>query len=341
MRRVLTAVVILLAFVLVLSRLDEVEQVLETLRRGNWLWLGLAAVCQLAWLANSALIYLTIYKMLAMPATLWQLLLLAATGHFVNIVAPSGGMGGMAVFVNDGVRKRLPPARVTIAGILYLILDYIAFLCVLVLGLAVLFRRDNLTGIEVGASALLLLAALTLAGMLALGAASPPTFKRVLLWATRNINRLVLPFLRREYLSEANAEVFATEAANDLCALRQHPRHYLTPAALMVLSKGLQILILALTFLAFGVPFSSGTIIAGYSIGYLFLIVSPTPGGIGVVEGALTLALGSLGVTLAAATILTLAFRGITFWLPLAYGFAAMRILQRQWGREKTEQLTP
>ena len=72
-----------------------------------------------------------------------------------------------------------------------------------------------------------------------------------------------------------------------------------------------------------------GPWIGGFSIGWLFLIVSPTPAGLGIVEGAMTLALASLHVPLEAATVITLAYRGLTFWLPFGYGFVAFRYLQR------------
>jgi uncharacterized protein (TIRG00374 family) len=83
-------------------------------------------------------------------------------------------------------------------------------------------------------------------------------------------------------------------------------------------------------FLAFKVPFTLGVLVGGFSIGYLFLIVSPTPAGIGFVEGALTLALNSLNVPLGAAAVLTAAYRGITFWVPLFGGMLAFRWLSRE-----------
>jgi uncharacterized membrane protein YbhN (UPF0104 family) len=44
----------------------------------------------------------------------------------------------------------------------------------------------------------------------------------------------------------------------------------------------------------------------------------------------MTLALNSLRVPLAAAAVITLAYRGITFWLPLAYGMLAFRWVGRK-----------
>lgn len=66
-------------------------------------------------------------------------------------------------------------------------------------------------------------------------------------------------------------------------------------------------------------------LITGYSIGVLFMAVAITPQGVGVVEGVMTAAFVSLGVPVARATIAVLAYRGISFWLPLLTGFIALR----------------
>jgi glycosyltransferase 2 family protein len=95
-----------------------------------------------------------------------------------------------------------------------------------------------------------------------------------------------------------------------------------------VLNKGLLILILTLTFLAFDRPFNPAAIIAAFSIAYLFLIVSPTPSGLGIVEGVMTVALSSLDVPLESAAVITLAYRGITFWVPLLVGMLTLRSIR-------------
>ncbi len=89
----------------------------------------------------------------------------------------------------------------------------------------------------------------------------------------------------------------------------------------------LLICVLAFTFLAWGTPFSVGTLVGGFAIAYLFLIVSPTPSGLGVVEGVMTIALNTLRVEWAAAALITLTYRLITFWFPLTVGGVAFRIL--------------
>jgi len=87
--------------------------------------------------------------------------------------------------------------------------------------------------------------------------------------------------------------------------------------------------VLYIIFLAFKVDFSAGTLVAGYSLSTLLAVVSPTPAGIGVVEGTMPLVLSSLRVPIGAATVITLAYRGVTFWMPFLLGIPALRLLSR------------
>lgn len=57
----------------------------------------------------------------------------------------------------------------------------------------------------------------------------------------------------------------------------------------------------------------------------VFYVVSITPGGIGVVEGVIALVYTSLGVPADKAAVITIAFRGLSFWLPMLVGFILIR----------------
>jgi len=58
------------------------------------------------------------------------------------------------------------------------------------------------------------------------------------------------------------------------------------------------------------------------------MIVSPTPAGLGFFEGSLTLVLTSMDIPIGYAAIITLAYRGITFWLTLLFGVISLRVLE-------------
>lgn len=333
MRRLLMAGVVLLGLALIWSQLAQVQLIFETLQRGNLLWLLLAVGVQQLWLINTTLTYRVIYRLLDMRVASRHLLPLVVTSNFINVATPSAGMGGMAIFISDARRQNLSTPRVTIAGVLFVLFDYFGFLCVLALGLLVLFRRGRLNPAEIAAAMVLVATALTLAGVLFLGARSGRRLEHLLVWGARTINRALFPLLRRPYLSEERAHKFACEAAEGLRALRADWHAYLLPAALSLSGKALLIAILFLTFLAFEQPVTVGTLIAGFSMAFLFMIVSPTPSGVGVVETVLPSALTVLRVPAGTALVIALAYRGLTFWLPFAYGFVTLRILEQRWGK--------
>jgi uncharacterized protein (TIRG00374 family) len=195
--------------------------------------------------------------------------------------------------------------------------------------LIVLFRRNDLNPSEITASLVMLAIASFLGFLLYLGSKSADALGNVLARIARFINRLVAPFLHREYLSEARAFEFAHEIALDLQSLPGRLPSLIQPFLLVLTGKALMMGILALSFLTFAVPFSTGVIVGGFSISYLFLIVSPTPAGIGIVEGIMPLALSSLKVQWSQAVIITLAYRAVTFWFPLGVGAFALRYITR------------
>ena len=169
--------------------------------------------------------------------------------------------------------------------------------------------------------------------MLYLGYRSEEKLGDLLGRMARIVNRLVKPFIHKEYLSEDRAHEFAHEVSDGLSSLTKKPASLVKPILWGLLNKILLMGVLLNSFLSFEVPFSAGTIIAGFAITYLFFIVSPTPAGVGLVEGIMPLVLISLRVNYSQAVVITLAYRAVTFWLPFGLGAWAFRSLHVQ---EKT-----
>lgn len=327
MRKFIIILVLFLGAGFVYLSFGEIETIIQTLQKGNIWFVLLAILIQCGWFLITGLTYLTLYRILGMDGTLYKMSLMSAAANFVNTIAPSAGMGGMAVFISDANRNGQSTGKVTVISILYVFIDYIAFMIVLTLGLIILFRRNDLHPTEIAASSVILAIALGLGFLLFLGSRSAAALGNALAWLARLINRAVKPFIHREYLSEARAYEFANEMATDLKSLPEKYRSLIKPILYALTNKTLMMCVLMAAFFSFQVPFTAGTIIGGFSIAYLFLIVSPTPSGIGIVEGIMPLALASLRVPWSQAVIITLAYRGVTFWLPLGVGAIAFRIL--------------
>jgi uncharacterized protein (TIRG00374 family) len=327
MRKFVAAIALLIGILYIIWRLSEVQAIVDTLRRGDWRFLILAFLLVGAWTLNIAISFRTIYRSIGLSETVNNLLPVVVAAQFVNVIAPSAGMSGMVVFLAEAKRRNYSTGKATIGAALYVLFDYVAFLCVLAVGLIVLFRRNNLNVGELVATAMLVGVAIFLSILIYLGLRSSVQLGNVLSWLAHLINYLLKPFLHREYLSEERARDFADEAADGLRELRWDPKKMLLPMLLALTKFGFLISIMLVSFLAFKVNVSPGTLIAGFSIAYLFLIISPTPSGLGIVEGMLTLSLTSMYIPLGAAAVVTMAYRGFTFWLPLVFGMAAFRWL--------------
>jgi hypothetical protein len=336
MRRFIFAILLLLATVLLCARLGPVTGFLDALRRGQPVWLGLAFITQAMWQVNQAAEYRAAHRAVGVELTLAQMLPVVAANNFMLVAAPSGSLSTFALFLANARREDLPPARVTLAVTLFAVAQYLGASCVLVGALALLWQQRVLNAGELLPALVLFGATGAMAGLLWLSLKSLAQLERVGLWLIRLGNRA----LRRNLISEIAWRAFLAEAAGGFELLRRQPlKIWLMPCALSLTGEGLAMILLSLIFAGFGQPLSAVAIVGGVSLSTLFTVVSPTPLGIGVAEGAVTLALSTVNVPLASALLISLTYRGFVVWLPMLYGFIALQAsgLRTALTREKME----
>ena len=327
MKKLLIIIVVFLGIAVVALSFGELETIVRTLQKSHLRFFVLTILVQFVWFITLGRMYQSIYHLLGVDEPTLTLSRIATAANFINVVAPTGGMGGIALFAAEARRRGHPAGKVTVAAALFLLLDLAAFLCVLSLGLIVLVRRNNLLASEITASFFLLCVAIASGSVLYLGYRSEQKLGDLLAKMARFINRLVRLFRKEAYLSETRAHAFAHEISDGLTGVTERPSSLVRPVMWGILNKTLLMGVLLCSFLSFEVPFSAGTIIAGFSIAYLFLVVSPTPSGIGIVEGLMPIALSSLRVDWSQAVVITLAYRTVTFWVPFGIGAWAFRTL--------------
>jgi glycosyltransferase 2 family protein len=330
MKNLFIIFVLFLGLAIVAISFSEFETIVLTLQKAHLTFFLLAILAQMIWFVTSGRMYQSIFHLLGVHESVLTLSRIATAANFINVVAPSAGMGGVALFAAEAHRRGHPTGKVTVAAALFLLLDQAAFLVILTLGLIVLVRRNDLNTGEITASLILFGIAIFYTLVLYLGYRSEEKLGRLLAKAARVINRIA-KFLRRrnELLSEVRAHEFAHEVSEGFAGLTEKPSSLLRPIFWGIFDKLLLMIILMLAFLSFEVPFSAGTIIAGFSLAYLFLIVSPTPSGIGIVEGLMPIALTSLNVGWSQAVLITLTYRAVTFWVPFGIGAWAFRSLHK------------
>lgn len=325
----LVAVIFLLGIIFLFGSASELREISTVLTRGNLWWIALAIVLELVWILNFGASYWTLYRIMGIEKKLFPLIRLVAAVNFVNIVAPSAGIGGLAVIYSDASKNGHSSARVTVGSLLFLLFDYVGLLSVIFVGLIILFFNHTLSFTDILAFLLFLILAMALGAVLILASRSETQLSRVLIFFARLINKIVRPFIKRELIDETEAKFFAGEMVEGVSALKHVGSGWLKPLALTFSNKILLVTILGVVFLAFDVPVTVSVVIAGFSLAYLFAIISPTPAGVGIVEGVMTLGLKSLGIPLESAVVVTMAFRAVTFWLPLLLGMISFRTLHQ------------
>lgn len=328
LRRLVLWLLVAAFVVAVFSRLADLETLAETLARGRWEWVAAAALLQAAYYTAIAGLYRTTFLAVGVASRMRDLVGVLVASLFVNTVAPSGGMAGSALFVDEAARRGAPPARAAAAVLLARIVDSLGFSAWMLLGLAYLFATHDLAPHQIAAAATLLLTTAGLAAMLVLALSRTQYLRALLQWFARAVNGVIAWSGRPAPLSPDWADRHAEEFGQAGMALAERRSRLTDALGVAVVVHLVDMLSLAALFLAFRQPLQPGVLVAVYATGILFWKMSPVPEGVGVVESVMVLALSSMGVPAGRATVIVLAFRGLTYWLPMLTGFVLIRRLR-------------
>jgi uncharacterized protein (TIRG00374 family) len=311
---------------LVITNLGEVRNLAETLVQGEWRWLLTAAALQGVYYVTLTALYQSAFDAVRVRSRLHELLPVTFASTFLNVAAPVAS--GMALFVDDAARRGQSPARASAGTLLVTVANYSAFLLVLTAGLVYLSLQRDLQIYEPLAGGILVLILAALVAVLSLGLWYPNGLRRLLGWAQRLVNGVARRFKRPELLAGDWADKSAAEFTAAAATIVSHPRRLGRTILVALVMHVVNMVSLYFLFMAFHQIISIGSLVAGFAMGILFSNVSITPQGIGTSEGAMSIVYSSLGVPATRATVVTLAFRGLTLWLPLAIGFVLLRRLR-------------
>jgi uncharacterized membrane protein YbhN (UPF0104 family)/membrane-associated phospholipid phosphatase len=282
---------------LLLPQVGELRQTLSALQAARWDWMVIGLV-----LAAASYLAAAVAQLGAVdpPLALGRTTLVQVASSFANRLTPAS-LGGMGLNVRYLQRSGMDrPSAVgavavnTAAGALLHVLGLLVA--------AVLIGQARLGSAHVpkGWPALVALVAALVLGGLAL-------------WSPLGRRRVVTPTLR---------------AGRELAAVLRRPGK---AAQLLGGSAGVTLtyaLTLACCLAAFGAQVPLASTVAVYLAGAAVASVSPTPGGLGAMEAALVAGLTAMGAATGPAVVGVLAFRLLTFWLPILTGWLAYRALR-------------
>ncbi|MCB9423359.1 MAG: flippase-like domain-containing protein [Ardenticatenaceae bacterium] len=321
----------------------QLVDILNVLQQGVW-YLILAAISVLGLAVyNQGLLYASIYKALNLPPPKERhLSYLYLITRFVSVAAPSGGVSGVVPFIQEARRRNVSVGPVLIVNLIYLILWYSTMGVFLFIGLLHLFLIHDLQWFEISNAIILLLADSALIGGLAIAWTSPHRLEAILNWIGQLTGRVAGWWKRPSPLPPQRTATFIKELDEAINEIRQVGYQSLSkPILHAFLNEILNLGILFFVAWSFGIKLSFGVLVASYSVGMLFFVMTPTPGGLGFVEGILILVMSSLDVPDESALVITLAYRGLTFWLPFILGFFAYRWFNRHLNKLDAEDEPP
>lgn len=143
------------------------------------------------------------------------------------------------------------------------------------------------------------------------------------------VSRWVLHRLRRP--GGPTAEGFVRQRDKMLGALGSRWKSALAAA---VGNWAFDYLALVAALIAVGARPKPSLVLLAYGAAALLSMIPITPGGLGFVEAGLTATLTLAGVSAEDALLATLAYRIVSYWLPLPAGLVASILFRRRYGRE-------
>jgi uncharacterized protein (TIRG00374 family) len=325
MRRWIFWLLVAIFFIFFVRNAGRIEDVVNVILSGQLTWLGIALILQAAYYLLYTRLYQSSFALLNLKYGFWEVFPYVLASLAINIAAPTGGAASTLLFM-DHARHKNESVGAAIAGTLLVFVIHLGVSAVVIAGaLGYLSTIGQLERYQLIATMLFLIFVLCFLCLFWLGTSFPKFFHRILIFTRRIVNRIGRLLKKDEVVTmdwlDTNLASFidAGHAVNTkIDGLR-------TPFLSAVTMHAVNALSLLMVFLAFGVTPTFTMLLVSYAMSQLFMIVSPTPQGIGVVEGIMSLALGTLGLDGGVAAVIAIAYRGVAFWIPLAVGAVLLK----------------
>jgi uncharacterized protein (TIRG00374 family) len=322
-RYLFPVIVLGLAVHLILPQFTNLQHSYQVIRGLLWWALALATAAQVASYVGSGYLLKTLVDLSGSSLSILSGMMITLAGYSLGMVA-GGVVGSSAAYYHWMQKRKVNLEGATLAGTIPGILIDLVLAAVSMVGLVHLLIVHQLTRLQGISYGVVLFVLAGLIGLLLWGLNK----RDGLMSLVDRIGRRWARFRHREY-QEKRTRDFLTNLfhAADLLVCGGWHR----PLLGAVLSIVFDMLTIYLLFIAVGHRVSVGVLLTGYGLPLLLgRMAFMIPGGIGVIESTMTALYTSLGVANTEAVVVVLAYRLISFWLPLLLGFPMILVLQRK-----------
>ena len=131
MNKLFVVVILFLGVAVAALSFSELETILFTLQRAHLGFFLLALAVQTVWFISSGRMYQSIFHLLGVHEDVLTLSRIATAANFINVVAPTAGAGGVALFATEAHRRGHTPGKVPVAAARLLFVDQAGFVVIL------------------------------------------------------------------------------------------------------------------------------------------------------------------------------------------------------------------
>ncbi|HEY3328969.1 MAG TPA: flippase-like domain-containing protein [Capsulimonadaceae bacterium] len=318
---------------IMLTQREPLKLALAALLNGDVLWMIPAVLLQVLYYWLYAVLYWSAFRAVGVASRPRDLVPILLGSIAVGVAAPGGAAVGAALFVDDAVRRGQSGARAATGALLVVIVELLGVAIISVLGLSVLLQNAHAARTAIACTGILVVVTVLLIAVIATALVAPQLIRTVTEWIECSVGRIAAAMKRPSVLSKGWAVKTAADFIDAADALRSNPWQVAFTLLLSLAMFGVMLASLALMFPAYHHALHTlgdwSTLIAGFVVGMLLWIVSPTPQGIGVVEGGMALTFIAAHLDHHASWSIALAFRAFAFWIPMLCGVFCLRALGR------------
>jgi len=267
-----------------------------------------------------------VFSMLGIKRTILQMFLLQTQSLAMNVIVPSAGVSVGVVFASDAKDNGNSETAALTGVILALLVDYISISILLLVAIFYLYSYNELAPHIVVLAGAFFAVTFGLFLLIYLAGNDKNTLKRILDWAKRVANKTLVLFRRKPIVKN---ETVIDDLISELCkangTIRKDPKSLVVALFFVLVSHLMYLISIYILFFSFGIDPLYRVLLTGYAVGVMMVVISPTPNGLGFVEGSMALVYTSMGIPGAMAAAVTLVYRGFCFWIPLFIGFFALQ----------------
>jgi uncharacterized protein (TIRG00374 family) len=312
----------------VASQFMTVQALAADLSTADWRWATVALVMQAAFFLLYGGLYQAAFRAVGVSSRAMRMVPVVLASIFVKTAVPLTALPAAAVFIDDAIARGQSGARSAVGLVVVVVVDLLTALPFVVAGAIALVLRATLVPFALAGTGMFVAFIVAVLVGLALAALKPGLLE-TLLGACRAVANRASSLLRRPaLLPDEWAARTTDQLAAAIAAIPRHRREIAIASGYGLLLHVANLVGLGAVFLAFGQRLDPAALAAGFGMSIVFFVVAIVPDGIGAVEGAMALVFIQLGMTPTAAILVTVAYRILNVWLPVAIGFWCARRLR-------------